>query len=171
MELNEIMHVLFFPGIVLHECAHALACLILGVKIKKIKFIGKDGGFVVHEDSKDYKIIIISLFPFIFNILISLLCARMFLLAYEPFYKLLLIWIGIAALFFSVPSDQDTNNSFDAIKRTYTKKQSIWLLLLKIILSPIYLCILIILGIFKLFDKVIAIRIILIILWIYLFLI
>jgi len=168
MELNEIMHILFFPGIVLHECAHALACLFLGVSIKKIKFIGKSGGYIVHEDSKDYKIIIISLFPFIFNILIALICARLIKITTEPFYVLLLIWIGIGALFFSVPSNQDTDNSFDAIKRTYTKKQSIWLLLLKILLSPLTLCLIIILGLFKLFDKVIAIRIILIGFWIYL---
>jgi len=162
MEFNELMHILFFPGIILHECAHALACLLLGVQIKKIKFVGKDGGYVIHEDSKTYKIIIISLFPFIFNILISLLCAKIYLLTIDPFYKLLMVWIGIAALFFCVPSDQDTDNSFDAIKRTYTKKQSVWSLLFKILLSPLTLCLLIILGLFKLFDKAIAIRILLV---------
>ncbi|MFA5745255.1 MAG: M50 family metallopeptidase [archaeon] len=171
MEFNEIMHILFFPGIILHECAHALACILLGVQIKKIKFIGKEGGYVVHEDSKDYKIIIISLFPFLFNILISLLCARVLLSTIDPFYKILMVWIGIAALFFCVPSDQDTDNSFDAIKRTYTKKQSAISLLIKILLSPLTLCLLIVLGLFKLFDKVIAIRLLLVGFWIYLFVI
>lgn len=168
MELNEIMHLLFFPGIVLHECAHALACLIFGVKIKKIKFIDKSGGYVVHEDSKDYKIIIISLFPFFFNIFISLICASVIKVTSEPFYIFLLVWIGIGALFFCVPSDQDTDNSFDSIKRTYTKKQSIWWLLLKIIFSPFFLLLIIILGLFKIFDKVIAIRLLLVGFWIYL---
>ncbi len=171
MELNQIMHVLFFPGIVLHECAHAIACIFLNVPIKRIKLIGKNGGFVVHGDSRSYKIIMISLFPFIFNILIALFCARIFLLTSEPFYKLLLVWIGIPALFFSVPSDQDTNNSFETIKKSYTKKQETWKLLVKILLSPLTLVLLIVLGIFKLFDKVIAIRLLLVGFWTYLFLV
>lgn len=168
MELNEIMHILFFPGIVLHESAHALACLALGVPIKKIKFISKSGGYVIHEDSKDYKIIIISLFPFIFNIFISLVCASLIKITNEPFYLFLLIWIGIGALFFCVPSDQDTDNSFDAIKRTYTKKQQWWMFLLKIIFSPFFLALIIILSLFKMFDKVIAIRLLLVVFWVYL---
>ncbi|HRS42990.1 MAG TPA: metalloprotease family protein [Candidatus Diapherotrites archaeon] len=168
MELNEIMHILFFPGIILHETAHALACLIFGVKIKKIKFIDKSGGYVVHEDSKDYKIIIISLFPFLFNIFIAIICASIIEFTKEPFYIFLLVWIGISALFFCVPSDQDTNNSFEAIKRTYYKKQSFWLLLLKVLFLPFFLLLTIILALFKIFDKVIAVRLLLVGFWIYL---
>lgn len=168
MELNELMHILFFPGIILHETAHAIACLIFGVKIKKIKFIDRSGGYVVHEDSKDYKIIIISLFPFLFNIFIAIICASIIKLTNEPFYIFLLVWIGIGALFFSVPSDQDTNNSFEAIERTYKKKQSTWLFLLKVLFAPFFLLLIIVLAIFKIFDKVIAVRLILIGFWIYL---
>jgi len=168
MELNEIMHVLFFPGIMLHESAHALACLLFGVKIKKIKFIDKSGGYVVHEDSKDYKIIVISLFPFIFNIFISIICGNLIRLTDNTFLKLFLIWIGVGALFFCVPSDQDTNNSLYAIKRTFVKKQKWWLLLLKVIFSPIFLSLIIVLMLFKLFDKVIAIRLLLVGFWLYL---
>ena len=165
------MHILFFPGIILHESAHALACLLLSVPIKKIKFFGKSGGYVVHEDSRTDKIIIIALFPFIFNILISLICARIYLLTFEPFIRFLMIWIGISALLFSIPSDKDADNSFEALKKTYTRKQSMAMFLLKIILSPLALIILIILGIFKIFDKFIAIRLILIAFWIFLFII
>jgi hypothetical protein len=168
MELNEIMHILFFPGIMLHESAHAIACLLLGVKIKKIKFIDKSGGYVVHEDSKDYKIIVISLFPFIFNIFISIVCASLIRLTENPFHIFLLIWIGVGSLFFCVPSDQDTDNSLSAIKRTYTKKQKWWWLLLKVIFSPFFFGLIIVLMLFKLFDKVIAIRLLLVGFWIYL---
>src|SRR5574343_407177 len=137
MELNEIMHILFFPGIIIHESAHALACLLLDVPIKKIKFLGKSGGYVVHEDSRTDKIIIIALFPFIL---------------------LLMVWIGISSLLFSIPSDKDAENAYIAIKKTYTIKQSWGLFLLKILLSPLVLAILVLLGIFKVFDKFMAIR-------------
>lgn len=171
MELNEIMHILFFPGIIIHESAHALACLLLDVPIKKIKFLGKSGGYVVHEDSRTDKIIIIALFPFIFNILLALLCARIYLFSFEPFIKLLMVWIGISSLLFSIPSDKDAENAYIAIKKTYTIKQSWGLFLLKILLSPLVLAILVLLGIFKVFDKFMAIRLILIAIWLFLFII
>jgi hypothetical protein len=171
MELYEIIHILFFPGIILHESAHALACLLLNVPIKKIKFLSKKGGYVIHEDSRTDKIIVIALFPFIFNILIALICARIYLLTFEPFVKFLMIWIGLSALLFSIPSDKDADNSLYAIKKTYTRKQKFEFLLLKILLSPLVLILLIILGIFKVFDKFIVIRLILIALWLFLFII
>jgi len=171
MELYEIMHLLFFPGIVIHECAHAFACLLLGVPIKKIKFIGKSGGFVIHEDSRTDKIIIISLFPFVFNIFISLLCARIYLLSFDPFIKLVVAWIGISAILFSIPSSKDTENSFLALKKTYTQKQSIGLLFLKILLGPVVFLILMLLLFFKIFDKFMIIRLLLVTLWIFLFIV
>jgi hypothetical protein len=171
MELYEIIHILFFPGIILHESAHALACLLLNVPIKKIKFLSKQGGYVIHEDSRTDKIIVIALFPFIINILIALICARIYLLTFEPFVKFLMIWIGLSALLFSIPSDKDADNSLYAIKKTYTRKQKFEFLLLKILLSPLVLILLIILGIFKVFDKFIVIRLILIALWLFLFII
>lgn len=171
MELYEILHLLFFPGIILHESAHALACLLLNVPITKIKFAGKSGGYVIHKDSSTDKIIVIALFPFLFNIFIALLCARVYILESNQVIKFLMLWIGVSALLFSIPSRKDTDNAFTAIKRTFSIKQSFGLFLFKILLSPLILVVLIILEIFKIFDKFIMIRLSIIIVWLFLFIV
>jgi hypothetical protein len=40
------------PGIILHELAHAVGCIITGAKIKKIILISKEGGSVTYEEPK-----------------------------------------------------------------------------------------------------------------------
>lgn len=171
MELNEVIHLLFFPGIIIHESAHALACLLLGVEIKKIKFLGKTGGYVVHEDTRNDKIIIIALFPFLFNIFISLLCARIYILSFHPFVKFLMVWLGISSLLFSIPSDKDVKNAYEAIKKTYTIKQNLSLFMIKILFTPLILLLLMLLGLLKIFDKFIIIRLVFIFLWLFLFIV
>lgn len=50
------------PGVILHELAHAFACLLVLAKVKEISFFDKKGGFVKHEKSR---------FPFIGPVVIS----------------------------------------------------------------------------------------------------
>jgi len=171
MDTSKIAQYLLFPGIIIHELAHAFACVILNVPIKKIKWVGKDGGYVVHENSKSYKIIIIALFPFLFNILVSLIFARLFILNEDIFVKLLSVWLASSALFFCVPSSQDTDNCISTLKESYTKKHSFLEILIKILLFPIPLAILIISYIFKILDKFTLFRVFLIVFWFYLFII
>lgn len=58
------------PGIILHEFAHALLCILTGAKITKISFFNKDGGSVQHGPSKIPVVgpILISLAPFAFGL-------------------------------------------------------------------------------------------------------
>jgi hypothetical protein len=37
------------PGVVLHECAHIIGCLITGARIQKVVLFSKDGGSVTHS--------------------------------------------------------------------------------------------------------------------------
>ena len=37
------------PGVVVHECAHVLGCLITGAKIRKVVLFSKNGGSVTHS--------------------------------------------------------------------------------------------------------------------------
>ncbi len=171
MELYELLHILFFPGIVLHESAHAIACLFLGVPIKKIKFLGKKGGYVVHGDSTACNIIIITFFPFVFNIVISLVCARVYLLTGISFLKLLMAWVGISALLFCVPSNKDAKNAFEAIKRVYTKKQDILSILLLIVFSPLAIAVALLFLAFVVLDKYLVLRLFLVIAWVFLFMV
>ncbi|MFC1889763.1 M50 family metallopeptidase [Thermodesulfobacteriota bacterium] len=44
--------VALWPGVVIHEMSHAVACLITGAKIHEIKFFKAGGGYVIHEPSR-----------------------------------------------------------------------------------------------------------------------
>lgn len=70
------------PGVIIHELAHAVACLTTGAKVKEISFFDKKGGFVKHEKPKLPYIgpVIISSAPLIAGILLIFLIAKMILL-------------------------------------------------------------------------------------------
>lgn len=171
MDINLTLSRVFFPGIILHELSHAIACVVLGVNIKKIKWISKEGGFVIHEHNKSYKTIIISIIPFFLNIVYAIACALLFTMNVGPILKVLLLWIGGSALFFCLPSKDDAHNVFDSVKDSYSKKQSLTKWLYKILLTPFTLIILILSWLFKLLDESLLFRFILIIFWVVLFII
>jgi hypothetical protein len=169
MNLDKFFEYILFPGITIHELAHLFACLITNSKIKKVKLLSFTDGYVVHESSRSYKDIIISLFPFFFNILLAIIFAYLIKTNINIYLKIILAWLSIAALFFSIPSRQDTKNVFSAINKIYTKNQPIWMWIIKIILLPLTLIIIIISWIFNILDQSIVFRVILIFLWIYIF--
>jgi len=171
-DINRQLSYLLFPGIAIHELAHAIACLALGVTIKKMRWLGASGGFVIHENTRSSKIIIISLFPFILNIIVAAVCGYFFN-RYDTSLlgKIIIVWIGISAIFFSQPSTQDANNVISAIKASYSKRQPLWKWLYKTILLPFALLALILAIIFKMLDNSLLLRISLIVLWAYLFMI
>lgn len=47
--LGRVYWVVMAPGVAVHEISHALACLLVGAKIQRVKLFGRDGGEVVHE--------------------------------------------------------------------------------------------------------------------------
>ena len=168
MDLNRFLSNLLFPGIIFHELSHVIACLFMGVKIKKIKWISSEGGYVVHEDAQSYKIITIALFPAIFNLFIALVCARIYIFNLDLIVRIIVVWFALAALFFSLPSSQDAQNVFDALKENYKKKDLINILL-NIILLPLNIIIIIIALLFKIIDKSLYFRLLLVLMWIFLF--
>lgn len=169
MSFSYIIGNLLFPGIIIHELAHAFACLILGVKIKKIKWIGKDGGFVEHLDSKSWKIIIIALIPFFFNLFLSYVFYMIYNNTNNIIWKIVLVWLASSAIFYSLPSKEDAKNVFSAIKKEYLRFKIINILI-NIIILPITIIILIITILFRIVDRSIYVRIIMIFTWIYFFL-
>jgi hypothetical protein len=168
MDMNLFLSRILFPGIIFHELSHVVACLVLGVTIEKVKWIGKDGGYVVHQNSIPYKTIIIALIPFFFNIFISLIFARIYILNSDIIIKIISIWFAIAALFFCVPSSQDAKNVFNAIKENYSKTKFINIIL-NIIFIPLTIIILIISFFFKIIHNSLYFRLILIFIWLFLF--
>ncbi len=115
---------LFFPGMVFHEVSHFLACIFLGVKVKKVRFFSVRGGFVLHDATGAWKAIIITLAPFILGNYFGLLLLRTGnqLLFVFPFLSVLFLWFGLSLVVFSFPSFQDAKNSFESFNAFYSKK-------------------------------------------------
>lgn len=67
------------PGVVVHECAHIIGCLITGAPIKKVVLLSKDGGMVSYGRPK---------IPVIGNVIIS--TAPLFFL---PIVLAMLTWV------------------------------------------------------------------------------
>jgi hypothetical protein len=67
------------PGVVVHECAHIIGCLVTGAKIKKVVLVSKEGGMVSYSQPA---------IPILGNVIIS--TAPLFFL---PLVLAVLTWI------------------------------------------------------------------------------
>lgn len=107
-----------FPGIIVHEGAHAFFCRLRGVAILEACFlrVGNPAGYVIHERPKDFTTsFLISVGPFLVNsIFCVLICfpavmrVKVFNLG-DPFSGLLL-WLGISIGMHAFPSTQDASS-------------------------------------------------------------
>lgn len=168
MNFENFLNKILFIGITIHELAHITACLLLGVKIKKAKIFGLESGYVVHDQTNAFKGVIIAFFPFFFNILVAIMCAFLINQNYSLFSNIFFIWIGVASLYASVPSVQDSKTAFNAIKRSYSGKGFLkWVI--NIVFLPITLIVIIVAFLFKNLDQSFIFRLVLIGLWVFLY--
>lgn len=148
---------LFYPGVIIHEFSHALACLVLRVKISKISF-GLKESYVKHEQAGPVRMSLIALAPFYLGFVLGFI---LFWLAKSYYFSNLILFIvlnylGICILYNSIPSDQDTKNISNAIEAQVKKdwKKGILGKLGVIIKCPIiYLPIFLISQLVSAFDK------------------
>ncbi len=115
------LHRWLFPGIVFHEFSHYLACLLFGVRIKSVKWFGEDEAYVLHAVPKPVPSLFIALAPFLLgNALAFLLLetAQSQLAAFNPL-ALLFYWFAVSLAFYSFPSDQDGQNAFENVLKSY----------------------------------------------------
>lgn len=158
--------VLFFPGVVLHELSHVLACAATGVKVHKVKWFGVTEAFVQHDKPRALSGLVISLAPLLINNVLGffLLKSANAALPSEPVAAILLAWIGISLVIFSFPSKPDAENTFNAFTDSFGKKLSAptpvlarlaWLALLPFVFIPLIL----LLGIVLVFDFVFVFRV------------
>lgn len=76
--LGKSYRIFVAPGVIIHELAHAFACLITGAKLARISFFEKEGGKVEHRPSRLPVLgpIIISTAPFIAGAVIIYFLSR-----------------------------------------------------------------------------------------------
>ncbi|MDD4983887.1 MAG: M50 family metallopeptidase [Candidatus ainarchaeum sp.] len=104
------LELLFYPGVIIHEFTHFLACMLLGVKVTKVKF-GLKESYVQHHDVHDWKTIIIAIAPFLFSNIIATL-GIWYAVKFRPefYFFVIILWLAVTIIFQSVPSKKDIQN-------------------------------------------------------------
>ena len=111
-----LISVITFPGVIVHELAHAIFCKLLRIPIYDAKFFqcSNPCGYVVHEPTdKPLKSLLISVGPFLINTILGaiiMLPASITLIKFREqgnFLTLLLGWLGISILMHAFPSTGD----------------------------------------------------------------
>lgn len=75
--IGPLFRVFVIPGVIVHELAHALFCVLTGAKIRRIRVFRRDGGDVAHEQSKIPIVgqLLITLAPLLIGIMLIILMA------------------------------------------------------------------------------------------------
>ncbi|MFC2174798.1 M50 family metallopeptidase [archaeon] len=122
---------LFFPGMMLHEIAHAVACVLLGVDMTKIKLWGKSGASVTHRPTTGWKNFVVAIAPFFLNTLLAVvalwvghiaLMKTAFFVPGKIGYILLFYWLGASFAYFAFPSETDLKSGWKVLWRHYKSR-------------------------------------------------
>lgn len=121
---GEAIALMTFPGVIVHELAHHIACDILNVPVYYTKYFhlwNKRAGFVLHKNTKKLSDNVwIAFAPLILNTFIGVILLF-------PFFSVKALgtdfitssasnlyyfttWLGFSILFNSIPSNQDVEN-------------------------------------------------------------
>lgn len=118
MTVSLIVSLLTFPGIVVHEYAHALACRSLGIRVVKVCYLrlGNPLGYVLHEQPR-YAVqhIVVAVAPFFVSTLAALaasLLASLFVTTpWAAEYKDIVVftgaWLSFSMALHAFPSSGD----------------------------------------------------------------
>ena len=145
---GELISILTFPGVILHEVAHKFFCDITNVDVYEIYYFkpfASTAGHVIHAPTKNiYKMFLIAIAPLIINSVVCMLLtfphgATHFLgtdnIEYDLdllFWIYLIIgWMGYSIGFHAIPSNQDMSNLVEMAESRIAK--SILYILTKII--------------------------------------
>jgi len=125
-----IESLLLFPGMLLHEIAHALACLLLGVRITKAKLWGLGGASITHQRTTGWRNFAVALAPFFVN---SSVAVTSFYVGHIGLEKtvfigsrllpiLLFYWLGISFAYFAFPSEADLRSGWGELWGHYRSR-------------------------------------------------
>lgn len=119
---GQIVTLLTFPGVIVHETAHKLVCNMLGIRVLKVCYFrfGNPAGYVAHEKPNNaIQQIFIGIGPFLFNSIIGAIIAFPGALAYysskASIVHYVLIWLGLSIAMHSFPSTGDANSIWRAM--------------------------------------------------------
>jgi len=114
--LRRLLSYLTFPGIIVHECAHAWACRRLGIRVLKVCYlrIGNPMGYVLHErPTYALQHIAVATAPFLVSSLAALACSLAGALAASASARhadslgLAACWLSFSIALHAFPSNGD----------------------------------------------------------------
>lgn len=142
-----LISLLTFPGVIVHELAHKLACDMCGVPVFEVKYFqfSNPCGYVLHASTDNpAKNFFITFGPFLVNTLLGmfisapatyfLFCAGSLQALPSDLLKIplfILLWLGISILMHAFPSTGDAKSLFASVIKN--KKVNI---LVKILVFP-----------------------------------
>ena len=135
---GEFISLLTFPGVILHEIAHRLACDLQDVPVYAIDYFSagsKVAGHVIHQQTNLFrKALLIGIAPFIINSLVCMLLTIPYGFAshFDTHFMLnerswllwvqqIIAWVGFSAGFHAIPSDQDVKGLVDKTQSDIAK--------------------------------------------------
>lgn len=115
---GQLIALVTFPGVIVHEAAHMLFCRLFGLAVFEVCFFrfGNPAGYVVHQETERFvPLFFVSLGPFLVN---TVLCFLFCLPAVIPIRELELqdpisygfAWLGVSIGMHAFPSTQDLGN-------------------------------------------------------------
>lgn len=118
---GQLIALVTFPGVIVHEFAHMFFCRIRNVAVLDACYFrfANPAGYVVHERTTNfYSTFLISLGPFFVNTLLCfLICAPAYLpISYFGIEQPLsygMMWLGLSIGMHAIPSTQDANNMWE----------------------------------------------------------
>ena len=101
-----LISLITFPGVVIHELAHQIFCMLCGLEVYEVKYfqMSNPNGYVIHESTdRPLKVFLTCMGPFFINSVLGmviLLPASIELMIFREYtnpLNLLLGWLGLAA--------------------------------------------------------------------------
>lgn len=131
-----------FPGVIVHELAHAFFCRLFGLPIYHICYFqfamgrGQPSGYVVHgRASRPGQDLMVSIGPFFVNTVVGAVIAAPaaipFTLGSPDALDLFLMWLGVSIAMHAFPSTGDARSAWGSIHRPTTP------LLMKAVGTPV----------------------------------
>src|SRR3989338_2383115 len=102
----------WLPGVIAHELAHYVACLLTGLVVSRVQLTGKDP-HVQHAAPADLRSLVVALFPLFFNAGLGFLFWSFALDAWllGSWFAFIWGWCSFAILFLAFPSKSDLLNA------------------------------------------------------------
>ncbi|MDD3032903.1 MAG: metalloprotease family protein [Candidatus Pacebacteria bacterium] len=124
--LNNIVTILTFPGVIVHEWAHKTMCELFGVKVHKVVYfslLGRNNGYVLHDEPNNYaQVFGISVGPLFFNSLLTVISTIIAVQFFrEDFLYYFLLWLAFSIGMHAFPSNGDAKNLMNYSKNVLKK--------------------------------------------------